>query len=72
MRPRHQSPARLLRASLYNVDTLEKRLNLPAEMADRKRETLRAGIHRQALHHRAARQDEERVALDAEDGRRFR
>ena len=26
----------------------------------------------QALHHRAARQDEERVALDAEDVRRFR
>ena len=42
-------PARLLRASLYNVDTLEKRLNLPAEMAERKRETIRAGIHRQAL-----------------------
>ena len=40
---------RLMRASLYNVDDLEKRLSLPAEMAEAKRRQIRAEFRRMAL-----------------------
>ena len=42
-------PGRLMGASLYNVDDLEKRLGLSADMAERKRQNIRASFRRQAL-----------------------
>ena len=41
---------RLMRASLYNIDDLEKRLRLPPEMADAKRKQIRAEFRRLALY----------------------
>jgi len=43
---------RLMRASLFNLDDLEERLELPAEKVRQKRLQLRAGFGRQALYDR--------------------
>ena len=43
------NPGRLMAASLYNVDELEQRLDLSADMANRKRQNIRASFRRQAL-----------------------
>jgi GT2 family glycosyltransferase len=43
------NPRRLMRASLYNIDDLERRLGLPPEMAAAKRASIRDEFRRQAL-----------------------
>jgi GT2 family glycosyltransferase len=43
------NPEWLMRASLANVDDLERRLRLPAKMAEQKRQQIRAGFRRLAL-----------------------
>jgi GT2 family glycosyltransferase len=43
------NPGWLMRASLANVDDLERRLGLPAKMAERKRQKIRAEFRRLAL-----------------------
>ncbi|MGA3003913.1 MAG: glycosyltransferase [Acetobacteraceae bacterium] len=43
------NPEWLMRASLSNVDDLERRLGLPAKMAERKRQQIRAEFRRLAL-----------------------
>jgi len=43
------NPEWLMRASLFNIDDLERRLNLPHEMAERKRQQIRSVFRKLAL-----------------------